>query len=124
VTEGNWASYRITTTYTIGVASDGALTVTQNDPQVEDKSEKPDPNWWSKLISVGTIDACVANIQNYLKPLLKGFGTGFENDIALMLNGSNGWTFPGGRTYTFTGVEFSDYQDLVADLLYVTPKLM
>jgi len=123
VTEGNWASYEITTTYTIGVASDGRLTVTQNNPSIKDNSQKPDPNWWSKLISVGTIDNCVDGIQSYLKPILEDFGTGFENEIAGMLNGSNGWTFPGGQTYAFTGALFSDYQDLVADLLYATPKL-
>lgn len=121
ITEGNWASYEITTTYTIGVAADGTLTVTPNNPQVNDKSEKPNPDFWSELISFGTINGCVNSVQGYLKPLLQGFGTGFEQDIAAMLNGSNGWTFPGGKTYAFTGALFSGYQDLVADLLYVTP---
>jgi hypothetical protein len=123
VTEGNWASYQITTAYTIGVAADGTLTVTQNDPQVADKSEKPDPSWYSELISLGTIDDCVGTIQGYLKPTLEGFGTGLSDDIAAMLNGSSGWTFPGGKTFAFTDAAFSDFQDLVTDLLYVTPQL-
>lgn len=123
VTSGNWAKYTITTTYTVGVSSSGVLVVTQNDPTVQDKSEKPNPGFWSKLISAGQIDNCVNDIKNYLKPLLQGFATGFENDIALVLNGSGGWTFPGGQTYAFTSVEFSDYQDLVADLLYITPTV-
>lgn len=122
VQEGDWASYEITTTYTIGVAADGTLVVTENEPVVKDKSENPDPSVWSEIVTFGTIDNCVNEVRDWLKPLLKNFGTGFENDIAAMLNGSNGWTFPGGKTYAFTGVEFSDYQDLVADLLYVTPK--
>lgn len=123
VTEGDWASYEVTTTYTIGVASDGTLKVTPNKPLVIDKSKKPDPNGWSEFISAGTINSCLDSIESYLKPLLKNFGTGFERDIAAMLNGSNGWVFPGGKTYAFNGVQFSDYQDLVADLLYATPKV-
>jgi len=123
VTEGNWASYEVTTAYTIGVAADGTLVVTANTPQIKDNSEKPDPNFWSKLISFGTIQNCVSSIQEYLKPILEGFCETFEDDIAAMLNGSNGWTFPGGKTYSFTGAKFSDYQDLVADLLYVTPEI-
>lgn len=121
VTEGNWASYEITTDYTLGTDSSGRLTVTASDPSVVDKSEKPDPNWWSTLVSAGTIDDCVDSIQGYLQPLLEGFGTGMEGSIATMLNGSAGWVFPGGETYSFTGASFSDNQDLVATLLYVTP---
>jgi len=123
VTSGNWASYATTTTYTVGVTPDGSLVVTQNEPTVQDNSQKPDPNFWSKFISAGTIDGCVNDIKNFLQPLLQNYATGFSNDIAYMLNGSNGWTFPGGKTYAFTGVQFSDYQDLVADLLYVTPQV-
>lgn len=120
--EGNWASYEITTTYTVGVKADGTLTVTENTPQIKDKSVKPDPDGWLKFISLGTVDAVVDGVRDYLKPLLKGFGTGFADDIANMLNGTGGWTFPGGKTYSFTNVLFSQDQDLVADLLYVTPK--
>lgn len=122
VTDGNWASYKITTEYTIGVTPQGALFVTSNDPQVQDVSEKPDPGWWSELISLGTIDNCVESIQSYLQPLLKGFGTGFAQDIAMMLNGSAGWTFPGGMTFLFSNASFSDYQDLVAELVYQKPQ--
>lgn len=121
VTEGNWASYAITTVYTIGVSAQGVLTVTANDPTVVDNSEAPDPNWWSTIVSFGTIKSCVDSIQGVLQNLLQGFGTGMEGNIATMLNGSGGWTFPGGETYSFQAVEFSDSQDLVADLLYVTP---
>ena len=123
VTEGNWASYQITTTYTIGVTSDGTLVVTQNNPQVIDQSEKPDISVWSKIVSAGQIVGCINGIQRNLKSWLKNFGTGFADDIAKMLKGSQGWVFPGGKSYAFNDVQFSDNQDLVADLLYVTPKV-
>lgn len=122
VTDGNWAKYQSTVQYTLGVDTHGRITVAQTGPDIVDQSEKPDPGWWSKLVSLGTIDGVVSTIQSSVQPWLKGFLTSDANDIAAMLNSSSGWVFPGSQTFTFTNAAFSDNQDLVSDILYISPE--
>jgi hypothetical protein len=38
------------------------------------------------------------------------------------LDGSQGWVFPGGKSFTFKQVAFSDYLDLISRITYVDPS--
>jgi hypothetical protein len=38
-----------------------------------------------------------------------------------MLNSSSSWVFPGGKTFAFKNVQFSDNKDLVCEITYVDP---
>lgn len=121
VTDGNWASYASVTTFTIGVDTHGMISVSQSAPVTTDNSQKPDPGWWSELISLGTIDSVVDSIASSLKGWLSGFITSDAGSIETMLNGSNTWVFPGSSTFTFTNAAFSDNQDLVSNVIYIAP---
>ncbi len=122
VTDGDWAVYSLTTYYHIGVNAHGRISVTMTQDPISDESVKPDPNAWSKFITAGTIDGVVKSLQSYLQGWLSGFAENESNTIAAMLNGSNTWVFPGSKTFTFQDAEFSNYQDMVAHVLYIDPK--
>lgn len=122
VTDGNWAKYQSEVNYNIGVDTHGQISVSQSGPTITDQSEKPDPDWWSKLITLGQITSVASTIQSSLQGWLNGFLNSDASDIANMLNGSSSWVFPGSQTFSFTNAAFSDNQDLVADILYVAPE--
>ncbi len=122
VTEGNWAVFTLTTYYNIGVNAQGLISVTMTQDPIKDESEKPDPDFWSEIVSFGTIDNCVNGMQSYLKSYLQSFVSNESNTIAQMLNGSNTWVFPGSKTFTFKDAEFSNYQDIIAHVLYADPN--
>ncbi len=122
IADGDWADFSSVTTYTIGVDTHGMLSVSTPGPVITDNSKKPDPDWWSKLITLGQIDNVADRIKNSLQSWVKGFLTSEASVIANMLNGSNTWVFPGGKTFTFTDVAFSDNQDLVSHVLYIAPS--
>jgi hypothetical protein len=122
VTDGNWAKYESTTLYTLGVDAHGTISVSKSGPTVKNLSEKPDVGIWSKIVTAGTIDGCVDKIKSSLSTWIKGFLGAEASHIANMLNGSGTWVFPGGKTFTFTDIAFSDNQDLVSHILYVKPK--
>ena len=93
----------------------------KQDP-ISDQSQKPNPHWWSELLSLGTIDKCVNSLQSHLQGWLSDFVTNESSTIAGMLNGSNTWVFPGSKTFTFQDAEFSNYQDMIAHVLYADPN--
>lgn len=122
ITEGDWAVFTLTTYYNIGVDAQGRISVTMSKDGIKDESKKPDPDFWSKIISLGTIDNCVNKMQSYLKGFLERFVNNESNTIAQMLNGSNTWVFPGSKTFTFKDAQFSNSQDMVAHVLYADPN--
>ncbi len=124
VVEGDIVKYKVETDYELGVDSYGNLTVfmPEGSPKFTDQSEKIDPNWWAKFISLGTIDSFIDDVKGYLE-VMKSFLTGHQNQILHMLTGSKAWVFPGGKTFVFKNVEFSDFQDLTANVTYAEPSL-
>ncbi len=123
VIEGDIVKYRVETDYELGVDSYGNLTVsmTPESPNFKDESEKINPNAWAKFITLGTINGLIDSVKDYLQ-VMKTFFTGHQNQILGMLNGSRMWVFPGGKTFVFKNVQFSDYQDLVANVTYAEPS--
>lgn len=122
VTEGNFAKKTSTTSYNIGVNAYGRITVSRNGPTVTDQSENVDPSWWTKFLTLGAINDMVDYVRNSVKGWLDSFLTADATRIEYMLNSSSGWTFPGSRTYAFMNAQFSDSQDLVTNVLFVSPK--
>lgn len=124
VTEGNFAKKKAVTKYTLGVNNQGVISVDWGKgPEVTDMSDNIDPGFWSKFVTLGQITGVVDGVRNNVKTWLDSFLTNDASNIARMLNGSNSWVFPGGNTYAFMNARFSDSQDLVANVLYVSPKL-
>ena len=120
--EGNFVRYQIDTSYMINVDSQGSLVVTlaPDSPKLTDLSETPDPNVWAKLISLDQITKVVNQLKSKLSNI-RNFLTGHDQSILNIINGSSAWVFPGGQTFTYKDVYFSEHQDLVTHITYVDP---
>lgn len=94
----------------------------EGSPKFTDNSETPDPSGWSKFVSRGDIDNVVNSITSTLQGGFKNYFEGHDSTILAMLRGAGVWVFPGGKTFAFKDVYFSDHQDLVAHVTYVDPE--
>ncbi|MFC6102148.1 hypothetical protein [Olivibacter domesticus] len=121
VTEGNFASYASEVIYTLSVNQYGNLVANVSPPNVTDNSENPDISGWSKFTSLGTVNDVIDAERSYLQGILTDFMDGFDNSISGVANSPQKFVFPGGNTFTFKDVVFSDYQDLVSHITYVQP---
>jgi hypothetical protein len=123
VTEGNFVKYQTETSYQIGVDQSGNLTVnlTTGSPHFSDLSDKIDPSGWSEFVSLGEIDGVVNQIKSFWG-VMRSFLEHHDSAILAMLRGSGVWVFPGGKTFVFKDVYFSEHQDLVTHVTYVDPE--
>ena len=121
--DGNLVRYKVDTSFNINVDSQGNLVVmlAQGSPNLENQSQKVDPDIWSKFITLGKINECVDRLQNVILSPIKGFLTGHDQAILNIISGSAAWVFPGAQTFTYNQVYFSDHQDLVTHITYVDP---
>ncbi len=122
VTSGDFAKYKTEVIYNISIDEEGRMIVKEDPPKFTDNSEKPDPSGWSKFITLGQINSLIDSIQDSLKDWMKDILTGNSDDIQKMLNGSSTWVYPGGKTFLFKDLYFSDHQDLVAHVVYTDPE--
>ena len=67
------------------------------------------------------IKTYVKDVQTKLKEYTRNHLSTFETDIMDMLNSSHTWVFPGGKTFIFKDIYFSDKTDLVTHVTYVDP---
>jgi len=88
---------------------------------MQDYPDNIDPSGWSEFVTLGEIDDVVNNVKNFWTGL-KDFLDNHDQAILAMLRGSGVWVFPGGKTFLFKDINFSDYQDLVAHVIYVDPE--
>jgi hypothetical protein len=121
-TEGNYARFKVDTSYLINVDSQGNLVVTlaKDSPKLDDQSETPDPNFVLKLFSGGQITSDINKLKGFLSGI-RDFLTGHDQAILNIINGSSAWVFPGGQSFVYKDVYFSDHQDLVTHITYVDP---
>ncbi|MEG4574226.1 hypothetical protein QUA56_16275 [Microcoleus sp. N3A4] len=124
VTEGDYVVYKTENCYQISVDAYGMLNVSlqKGSPKFTDNSETPDPSGWSKFVSLGDINDIVNSIKSSLQGWFKTYLEGHDSTILAMLRGSAVWVFPGGKTFAFKDVYFSDHQDLVAHVTYLDPE--
>ncbi|MFA0963553.1 hypothetical protein AB9P05_17245 [Roseivirga sp. BDSF3-8] len=123
VSEGHWAKFLATTIYTVGVDTDGKLSVKRHMSETEDKSSSVKINGWSKFMSAGIIENAINSTKDQVKSWMKGVIQDDSKKIARMLNGAGSWVFPGGKTFSYTNAQFSDNQDLVCNILYKQPEV-
>lgn len=124
VTKGNLVRYTVSTTYELGVDAHGELTVKlqAGSPDFQDLSDDIDVNGWSQFISAGTVNNLVDKIVHSVRGRMESFLTSFGSRIRQRLNGHNMWVFPGGNTFSFKDVRFSEHGDLVSHVTYVDPE--
>jgi hypothetical protein len=105
---------KITNKYSISVNISGSLQLTKQGSQIEDNSQKPNADWLTDLFT-GVNDAI-----NSLESQSADFLTAELTSVPL--TDLQSFVFPGGNVFTYTKVKFSDNQDLVADITYLTPS--
>lgn len=118
----NIVDYQAVQDYTLSVDVLGGLVATPSAPVTTDNSQDIDESGWDKFVGLGDIADMVRDIKGKLLPAVQSATTGYESFIAAMLNSSGSWVYPGGKTFAFKQVVFSDYQDLVTHVTYVDPS--
>lgn len=120
--EGNFARFKVDTSYQINVDSQGNLVVklAEGSPKVDDQSETPNPGLWFQAITGGKVYDDIKRLKGFLSGI-RNFLTGHDQAILNIINGSSAWVFPGGQSFVYKDVYFSDHQDLVTHITYVDP---
>ena len=120
--KGNIIKYQVETSYELGVDAKGKLKVAmqKGSPKFSDLSGNAKTVFLAGLFE----GASLGDLVNKLKGTWGKFDeflTGHDKKIVTMLNNSSVWVFPGGKTFSFKEVAFSDNQDLVTHVVYVDP---
>ena len=116
--DGNWIDVTVTTDYVLGVDASGNLTITQQTPVVGPNNGNTGENIIIKLLHWLDSDITLSHIVNSFASWAETISQQSVDNVAMALNGSRKWVFPGGKTFSFQSTGFSDSQDLVANLLY------
>ncbi|MBS4097668.1 MAG: hypothetical protein KGZ83_12625 [Sulfuricella sp.] len=109
---GNFVDKTITDVYTLSIGQGGNLVVSPPTSTPQDNSEKPDANWFVDLFT--SINDIVDWVHNNVS-----FAATNLTDVPL--NTMQQFVFPGGKTFAYADVAFSDTQDLVSHVTYTTP---
>ena len=118
--------WRVTLDLTLTVTPEGRLTVElpQTMPTPTDTSQ-PFEFWQTGVAGYwyGQIIApVVRNIIKTAKDSLNNRLTNLAVVVKAGLDSSQGWVFPGGKSFTFKQVAFSDYLDLISRITYADPS--
>lgn len=109
---GNFVDKTITDTYTLAVGQSGNVVITLSQGTPVDNSDKPDANWLVDLFTN------INDLVNWVAANVKFASTDLTD---LPLNSMQQFVFPGGNTFAYGDVAFSDTQDLVSHVSYTNP---
>lgn len=106
--------------YNLDIDQNGAIQVTETD-HTEDASAA-----WNLhlkgLMQDGGFTVHMTDFEALLGAQLDAAMTSFASDLAAMMNGYQGWVFPGNDAFTLKNVGFSTGLDLIAQLTYANPN--
>ncbi|MBJ3816010.1 hypothetical protein F9C28_13980 [Shimwellia pseudoproteus] len=105
----------ITDTYTLAIDQTGHLTASLNTVTKDNSDSTPSTNWFIELFT--GLNDLVGDVADWAKDFEK---TSFHS---MPLNAAQRFVFPGGKTFAFNDVAFSDYQDMVSHITYTQPGL-
>ena len=112
-TEGiNAFDKTITNEYKISVDQYGTLRTEKIKETPVDKSQSPDRSW---LVNIFT---GINDVVNDMKKFTTKFGGTQLEEIPF--NHLQNFIFPGAKVFTYNSAKFSDHQDLICDLTYVS----
>jgi hypothetical protein len=121
--DGNYFDVTQTVTYNLGVTAEGEL--------VAEKTDKTDDNSlefsWKKggildlFGQMNSLKKALNEIKDKIGNGVKNAFKAYEDDLTNLINNSHAWVFPGGKTFSYKVVYFSDHQDLVTHVTYVDP---
>jgi hypothetical protein len=109
----NAVNITITDTYTLAVGQNGSLTATLTSNRVDNSDPAPQTNWFIELFT--GLNDLVNNVDGWTK----NFFSPRIQDIPVST--AQQFVFPGGKTFTFKDVVFSENQDMVSHISYVQP---
>lgn len=104
----------ITDTYTLSIGQNGSLQLSTPKSSTQDDSKQPDRSWLVNLFTG------VNDIVNSFTSQLSDFLNASITDIPAA--SIQNFVFPGAKVFTYKEPQFSDNQDLVSTITYVTPK--
>ncbi|KAL9060664.1 MAG: hypothetical protein Q9206_000928 [Seirophora lacunosa] len=108
---GNIVDKTLKDTYKLGVDDDGKLVVNRQSDPLVNKSQTPSTDAFTNLFT------CVNQIVNKVRTIDFTSTTFQSFPIAVVQD----FVFPGGKTFAFKQMAFSDNQDLVAAITYAEP---
>jgi hypothetical protein len=111
---GNVVDIKLTNTFTLGVDADGQLTSTMTSERV-DHSELPGQNGFLNFFA--DLNSLIASVKEWAADLAD---TSFKD---LPLSVVQSFIFPGGNTFVFKDIAFSEHQDLVCHVVYADPTV-
>lgn len=121
-TKGNYAAYQSTMLFDISVNATGSLQVTLQPYTPVDISQPLNISGWGNAASGKSITKVVNDIKSQTQQMAQSFMNGLDGAIQASLNGPQNWIFPGGNTFFFKDVAFSETMDLVAHITYADPS--
>jgi hypothetical protein len=107
----NAVNKTITDTYTLAVDQQGDLTASLVSVPVDSSESPPSAGWFIDIFT--SLDDLDNDVNNWIKNYE---ATAFDS---MPLNVAQQFIFPGGKTFTFKDVNFSNSQDLVSHISYV-----
>lgn len=113
---GNVVDMTLTDTYTLSIGQGGSITSNMVSSPPIDNSTTPDYGWFFDILAGGTSKEQIESIKQYSS---KVSATDLTDIPAQNIQQ---FIFPGGKTFTFKDVNFSDSQDLVSHISYVQPN--
>jgi hypothetical protein len=113
-TDSNAVDKQIVDTYTLAVDDEGKITTTLSS-QPTDNSKTPDINAILSAILGG-----VNKVTDTIAGILQDFAETSFTDIPVSF--VQNFVFPGGQTFLFSDVTFSENQDLVSHITYAAPS--
>lgn len=109
---GNFVDKSITDVYTLSVGQNGSLVISSSTSTTQDNSVKPDANWLTDLFS------SINSIVDWVHENVQFFNTELRD---IPLGSMQQFVFPGGNSFAYASVSFSDNQDLVSHITYTNP---
>lgn len=101
----------LTSTYPISVDQFGALRMGSPVNSLKDDSQKADGGFWEKTF---------VNIESVVNSYKADFNSLPISELGV--NHVSNFVFPGGKVFTFKDGQFSQHQDLISSITYVTPQ--
>ena len=111
--DGNVVDVTVTDTYTIAVNQDGQLVATLATNK-QDSSDNPSVNPF--LDAFTGLNELISSVDGWIRNVTS---TDLRDiPVSVVQN----FVFPGGRTFAFKSVAFSEYQDLASHITYTDPS--
>jgi hypothetical protein len=120
--KANIVDYSSVVDYTLGIDAYGQLVASEGTPNNTNNGRDIDVSTWDRLIGLGDVASMIRSMRDSMNSWIASSTTGYENIIGNMLNNSSSFVYPGGQTFIFKQVSFSDYQDLITHVTYVDPS--